>query len=90
MSSIVHMASHIGPAEALDLKAQLDELNQLTRPSIRVDLTQVESIHLGAVNALVWAAGTNARGGGQLTIVAPERPDVRAALSTAGLSPWMI
>ncbi len=89
MSSIIQLKGDVGPSQALGLKAQLDQLNQLTRPSIKVDLVLVERLHLGAVNSLVHAASTTSRNAGQFQIVSPRSSELRSTLSTAGLTSWM-
>ncbi len=89
MSSIVQLVGDVGPSEALRLKSQLTELNKLPRPAIRVDLQNVASLHLGAVNGLVQAVNATRRNGGQLQIVTPKDPSLRHLLSTAGLLPWL-
>ncbi len=89
MSSIVQLVGNVGPSGALRLKRELSELNELPRPSIRVDLHLVTSLHLGAVNGLVQAANTNARNAGQFQIVSPNAAELRHVLTTAGLSPWL-
>jgi anti-anti-sigma factor len=89
MSSIIQLKGDVDPLQALSLNAQLDQLNQLTRPSVKVDLTLVESLHLGAVNALVQAASTTSRNAGQFQIVSPQSSELRSTLSTAGLTSWM-
>ena len=73
----VTLTGVVDPVAALDLRVRLHELTGGLRPSVTVDLSQAQHVHLAVMATLVSAARRAARHGGSLHVVPPDRADVR-------------
>ena len=81
----ITLTGDVDALAAMDLKVRLLEVTDAVRPSVRVDLSDVDRIHLAAVSALIAAARHAERRRGQLHVVLPTR---RAARREFELADW--
>lgn len=84
MRTIV-LRGDIDPVAALDLRSRLHDATSELRPMIDVDLTEVTSIHVAGVSALISAARTAQRNRGELRLIPPLAEQARRDLA---LSRW--
>ncbi len=75
----------VDPLAALELRHQLHDACRDVRPQIHVDLREVESLHLSAVNALIRGLVDARANLGDLTVTAPAAGPVRRIISLTGL-----
>ncbi len=84
MDTIV-LTGDIGPVDALRLRTRLADATSDVRPVVHVDLTDVTSIHVAGVSALIAAARVAQRRRGELRLTAPVSEQAKKDLA---LSRW--
>ena len=71
---IISRTGDLGPADALDLREELDEATQHDDPNVMLDLREVDSLHPAVVAAIVRAASRARRAAGGLELRRPTSP----------------
>lgn len=84
METIV-LSGDIDPVGALRLRSRLQDATTELRPIVNVDLTEVTSIHVAGVSALIAAARRAQRNRGELRLIPPVAEQAKRELA---LSRW--
>ena len=71
---IISRRGDLGPADALDLREELDDATQQADPNVMLDLRDVDSMHPAVVAAIVRAARQARRAAGGLELRRPTSP----------------
>ncbi len=81
----ITLSGQLTPAQSFELAAQLDELTATLRPSVTVDLSDVDDLHPSIVSVLVRSRRQARRQGGDVLLIAPAARTAHRTLDHVGL-----
>jgi len=81
----ITLSGQLTPTHSFELAAQLDELTSALRPSVTVDLSDVDDLHPAIVSVLVRSRRQARRQGGDVLLILPAAPMAHRTLDHVGL-----
>ena len=81
----ITLTGRLTPAQSFELAARLDELTATLRPSVTVDLSNVDDLHPSIMSVLVRSRRQAHRQGGDVVLIPPVAPTAHRTLDQVGL-----
>lgn len=81
----ITLSGQLTPTHSFELATQLDELTAALRPSVTVDLSDVDDLHPSIVSVLVRSRRQARRQGGDVLLTAPTTRLAHRTLDHVGL-----
>ena len=75
----------VEPVDSFDLDGRLQQLTSALRPSVTIDLTDVEELHPSIVSVLIRHRRQARRQGGDVTVIRPRSVPACRTLDHVGL-----
>ena len=84
-ANTITLSGVVGPDRLDSIERALNELLNTRRPQVEVRLINVDSLHLGVVNALVKARNRARSQFGDITVVVDTNGQAQGVLATVGI-----
>lgn len=81
----ITLTGRLTPAQSFELAARLDDLTATLRPSVTVDLSDVDDLHPSIMSVLVRSRRQARRQGGDVVLITPVAPTAHRTLDHVGL-----
>ncbi|MEM9466128.1 MAG: STAS domain-containing protein [Actinomycetota bacterium] len=82
---VISRSGDLGPADALELRHELDDATRRNDPNVMLDLRAVDSLHPAVVAAIVRAARRARQAAGGLELRRPTSPDASRMLGLVAI-----